>query len=134
MNQGLILKIDCPDKQGLVARIAGHVAGHSGNLLEFSQFTDYSNGRFFARLHIDITNLDVTVEDFVAGFAVLGRAIQARWHFRFLPYRMKTALLVTKTDHCLNDILWRTRLGELPLEITSVIANRENLRSNGGTT
>lgn len=125
---GLILKIDCPDQPGLVARIAGYVAQYEGNLVEFNQFTDRENKRFFARLEIDTAGMKVEVADFVNGFEVMGKSLGGKWHFRRLPYRMKTAILVTKTDHCLNEILWRTRLGELPIEVTAVIGNRDDCR------
>lgn len=125
---GLILKIDCPDQPGLVAKIAGYVAQYAGNLVEFNQFTDQENKRFFARLEIDTSQMTVGVTDFVNGFEVMGKSLGGKWHFRHLPYRMKTAILVTKTDHCLNEILWRTRLGELPIEVTAVIGNREDCR------
>ena len=127
---GLILKLSSPDRPGIVARIASYVAGHNGNLLEFSQFTDREANRFFARLEIDTRGLDVQQDDFIAGFGTLGRALEAAWHFRKLPYRMRTALLVTQTDHCLNEIIWRAALGEIPVEITSVIGNREVCRGN----
>lgn len=126
---GLILKLSCPDQPGIVAKIANYVAGHRGNLVEFNQFSDQLGGRFFARLEIFTTDLDVDVQDFIDGFGTLGRSLQADWHFRRLPYRMRTALLVTKTDHCLNEILWRTELGELPIEITSIIGNRPNCQT-----
>jgi formyltetrahydrofolate deformylase len=126
---GLILKLSCPDQPGIVAKIAGYAAGHRGNLIEFNQFSDQLGRKFFARLEMETTDLDVEVEDFIDGFGTLGRSLQAAWHFRRLPYRMRAALLVTKTDHCLNEILWRTGLGELPLEITSVIGNRDNCRA-----
>lgn len=127
-RQGLILKLSCPDQPGIVAQIANYVARHRGNLIEFNQFSDQLGGRFFARLEIVTTELDVEVDDFIDGFGALGRSLQADWHFRRLPYRMRTAVLVTKTDHCLNEILWRTELGELPIEITSIIGNRPNCR------
>jgi formyltetrahydrofolate deformylase len=123
-SRGLILKVDCPDRPGLVAKIAGYVADHAANLVEFNQFTDRVSEKFFARLEIDTGGLDVDVEDFVEGFGTLGRSLQARWHFRHLPYKMRTAVLVTQTDHCLHEVLWRTQLGEMPIEITSVIGNR----------
>ncbi|MFZ9941412.1 MAG: formyltetrahydrofolate deformylase [Luteolibacter sp.] len=126
---GLILKLSCPDQPGIVAKIANYVAGHRGNLIEFNQFSDSLQGKFFARLEIETGDLDVQTDDFIEGFGTLGRSLQANWHFRRLPYRMRTALLVTKTDHCLNEILWRTELGELPIEITSIIGNRPNCRS-----
>ncbi len=125
---GLILKLRCPDQPGIVARIAGYVADHGGNLVEFEQFSDARAKRFFARLEIETFRLDVDGRDFIDGFGTLGRALKADWHFRQMPYRMRTAILVTKTDHCLQEILWRTRLGELPVEITSVIGNRPHCR------
>ncbi len=125
---GLILKLSCPDQSGIVAKISGYIAGYSGNLVEFAQFTDKLSGRFFARLEIETGSLQVDADDFVDGFGTLARALKADWHFRRLPYRMRTAVLVTKTDHCLLEILWRTELGELPVEITSVIGNRDTCR------
>ena len=125
---GLILKLRCHDQPGIVAKIANYVAGHRGNLVEFNQFSDPLGGKFFARLEIETHDLDVDVQDFIDGFGTLGRSLHADWHFRRLPYRMRTAVLVTKTDHCLNEILWRTELGELPIEITSIIGNRDNCR------
>ncbi len=69
--------------------------------------------------------LSVEIEDFTDGFKTLGKSLHATWHFRQQPYKMRTAVLVTKTDHCLNEILWRTNLGEMPIEITSIIGNRD---------
>lgn len=123
--KGLILKVDCPDQPGIVAKIASYVADYTGNLVEFSQFTDSANDKFFARVEIDTTKLSVEIEDFTDGFKPLGKSLHATWHFRQQPYKMRTAVLVTKTDHCLNEILWRTNLGEMPIEITSIIGNRD---------
>lgn len=128
IRPGFILKISCRDQPGIVAKIAGYVASHRGNLVEFAQFSDQLGGKFFARLEIVTTDLDVDVQDFIDGFGTLGRSLRANWHFRILPYRMKTAVLVTKTDHCLNEILWRAELDELPIQITSIIGNRGNCR------
>lgn len=128
MHEGLILKITCPDKSGLVAKIAKHSSEYQANLVEFTQFIDRDRGTFYARLEIDTGSLEIPVEDFMNSFEGLGREINANWHFRKLPYRMKTAVLVTKTDHCLNEVLWRTGLGEMPIEITSIIGNREDCR------
>ncbi len=125
---GLILKLSCPDQSGIVSKISGYVASYSGNLVEFAQFTDKLAGRFFSRLEIETGGLTVEVQDFIDGFGTLGRALHAHWHFRRLPYKMRTAVLVTKTDHCLQEILWRTELGELPVEITSIIGNRDTCK------
>jgi len=128
MRCGLILKLCSPDQPGIVAKIASYVAAHQGNLIEFSQFSDQIGKKFFARLEIDTSALNIDIETFKTQFSPLGRSLGANWHFRNLPYKMRTAVLVTKTDHCLNEIIWRSELGELPIEITSVIGNRENCR------
>jgi len=126
---GLILKLSCPDQAGIVAKVATYVAAHRGNLVEFAQFSDKLGSKFFARLEIETAELDVDTEDFIDGFGTLGRSLKADWHFRRLPFRMRTAVLVTKTDHCLQEVLWRAELNELPVEITSVIGNRDTCRA-----
>lgn len=125
---GLILKLNCPDQPGIVAKVASYVADASGNLVELAQFSDALGGRFFARLEIDTRGLSGELDAFIDGFAELGRSLRAEWHFRALPYRMRTAVLVTKTDHCLHEILWRAQMGELPVEITSIMGNRDDCR------
>ncbi|MFN9028499.1 MAG: formyltetrahydrofolate deformylase, partial [Akkermansiaceae bacterium] len=75
------------------------------------------------------TELNVDVEVFKSNFTPLAHSLEAKWHFRIRPYTMRTAVLVTKTDHCLNEIIWRSELSELPIEITSVIGNRNNCRA-----
>lgn len=127
-REGLILKLSCPDQPGIVAKVAGYIAEHQGNLVELNQFSDSLNAKFFARFEIETPGMTVSVDEFISGFGAMGDAFKATWHFRRLPYKMRTAVMVTKTDHCLNEILWRTGLGELPVEITSIIGNRDNCR------
>jgi formyltetrahydrofolate deformylase len=127
--KGLILKVDGPDEHGTVAKIVSYVANCSGNLLEFSQFTDAPNNKFFARVEIDTGKLTVNTQEFADGFKTLGESLNATWHLREQPYKMRTAVLVTKTDHCINEIIWRTKLGEMPIEITSIIGNRNVCKS-----
>lgn len=127
-REGLILKLSCPDQPGIVAKVAGRIAEFGGNLSELNQFSDSLNAKFFARFEIETPGMTVSVDDFINSFEALGKSLKANWHFRRLPYKMRTAVLVTKTDHCLNEILWRTGLGELPVEITSIIGNRVDCR------
>ncbi|SHK11560.1 formyltetrahydrofolate deformylase [Rubritalea squalenifaciens DSM 18772] len=125
----LILKLSCPDRPGIVAKISSYIASHGGNLLEFNQFTNSLDAKFFARIEMDIDQIDVSMESFIKGFEVLGESLDATWHFRPAPFKVKTAILVTKTTHCLNEILWRAAHGDLPLEITSIIGNREDCKA-----
>lgn len=127
-RSGLILKLSCPDQPGIVACIAEYIARYRGNLTELHQFSDRLGAKFFARFEIDTAELQIETDSFIAEFSALGNSLAATWHFRKLPYRMRTAVLVTSTDHCLHEILWRTELGELPVEITSIIGNRDHCR------
>mmetsp|Transcript_47452 Transcript_47452/g.112992 ORF Transcript_47452/g.112992 Transcript_47452/m.112992 type:complete len:292 (+) Transcript_47452:70-945(+) len=127
-SSGLVLKLSCPDQPGIVAKISGHIALYNGNLVEFEQFSDKLGTLFFSRLEIDTADLNVEVEDFIEGFGTLGRALKAEYHFRRIGDKVRTAVLVTKTDHCLQEIIWRTQLGELPVEITSIIGNHDTCR------
>ena len=126
--KGLILKMDCPDQPGIVAKVSNYIADNNGNLTELQQFTDADNDKFFARFEIDTQNIAGEIDDFIASFKALGNTLNANWHFRKMPYKMKTAILVTKTTHCLSEILNRLQLNELPIEITSIIGNRDTCK------
>lgn len=125
----LILKLSCPDQHGIVAKIANYIASHNGNLLELNQFTNSIDKKFFVRVEIDTTDIDVELDSFIQGFSVLGESLKAEWHFRKAPFKLRTAILVTKTTHCLNELLWRVSENDLPLEITSIIGNREDCKA-----
>ncbi len=125
---GLILKFTCPDQQGLVAKISNYIAKHHGSLTELHQFTDSQSNKFFARFEIDMTAYQGNDETFIEGFRSLGDSLNGTWHFRHLPHKMRAAILVTKTTHCLNEILNRASVGELPIEITSIIGNRDHCK------
>ncbi|MFO1522570.1 MAG: formyltransferase family protein [Kiritimatiellia bacterium] len=129
--QGLILKLASPDRPGIVARIASYVVPATTATCSNSPSSPTARRTASSRGWRS-TRADSTwqVDDFIAGFGTLGRALDAARYFRKMPYRMRTALLVTQTDHCLNEIVWRAGLGEIPVEITSVIGNRETCRGN----
>lgn len=125
----LIFKLSCPDRPGLVAKMAQFIAAHDGNLKEFNQFSDGLNRRFFARLEVEIDKLTIPTDAFVEKFSSLADSIDANWHFRQAPFKIRTAILVTRTTHCLNEILWRVAENELPLEITSIIGNQTHCKN-----
>ena len=123
-----ILKLTCPDDVGLLSRITGFVAERGGNLLEVHQYTDSISGWFFARLAVDTKTLAVDPATFKSEFAVLGDALRAEWSLRDGLRPMRTAILVSKLGHCLADLLWRRKEGELAIDIPLVISNHEALR------
>ncbi|MEI8233604.1 MAG: formyltetrahydrofolate deformylase [Verrucomicrobiota bacterium] len=123
-----LLKISCPDRVGLLARLTNFIAYHGGNLLEVNQFTDPVGKWFFARMAIDAKSLALDTASLRKAFAPLAVDLQAQWTIRESQQKMRVAILVSKLDHCLADLLWRWRSGELPVEIPLVLSNHEDLR------
>ena len=123
-----LLKISCPDRVGLLARLTQFVAGHRGNLLEVHQFTDPLSQWFFARLAIDTASLALEPAALARAFEPLARELGAQWSLRHSGQKTRAAILVSRLDHCLADLLWRWRSGELPIEIPLIVSNHEDLR------
>jgi formyltetrahydrofolate deformylase len=123
-----LLKLACPDRVGLLSRLTGFVANYGGNLLEVHQFTDPFTGWFFTRMEIDSATLALDLESLKKAFTPLAEELRAEWTLREAASRMRVAILVSKLSHCLADLLWRWRSGELPIEVPLVIANHDELR------
>jgi formyltetrahydrofolate deformylase len=124
-----LLKISCPDRVGLLAQICSFVASHGGNLEEVHQFTDQEKGWFFARLAIDTQSLRPQTDVLAQDFAPLGAELNAEWSVRSASRRPRVVLMVSKLGHCLADILWRWRSGELAFDIPCVVSNHETYRN-----
>ncbi len=123
-----LLRLSCPDRVGLLARIANFVAQHGGNLVEVHQYTDPAAGWFFTRMEIDTRTLAVDLPTVRAHFLPIAEELQAEWTIRAAETRRKVVVMVSKLGHCLADLLWRWHTGELDFEIAVVISNHENLR------
>jgi formyltetrahydrofolate deformylase len=123
-----ILKLNCPDAVGLLAQITGAISNHGGNLLEVSQYTDVSTGWFFARLAIEKGREQWNADAFAQSFAPLASQLRAAWTLRSAESKTRTVILVSKQEHCLVDLLWRWRSGELGIDIPLVISNHEACR------
>jgi formyltetrahydrofolate deformylase len=104
------------------------VAQYGGNLEEVHQFTDSVTGWFFARMAIDPKTLSFDVPTLRLAFKPIAEDLQAEWTIRSADSRMKVVLMVSKLGHCLADLLWRWRSGELTFDIPMVISNHEDFR------
>ncbi len=124
-----ILKWSCPDKVGLLARITTLLAGAQANLLDVGQYTDPLAQRFFARLAFDMIGSDADLRDARSGLKDLAQEVDAEWQLRPASRRYKTAIFVSRFDHCLLDLLWRWRSGELRTDIVFVLSNHEDCRA-----
>ena len=127
MEQTATLLVCCPDRKGLVAALAQVLYGHGANILDADQHTDPVAGQFFQRikfdlseLHTDRTSLETAISEVAARFSM-------DWRITNGHRRSKTAIFVSKYDHCLYDLLLRQRSGELSTEIPLIISNHPDL-------
>jgi len=120
-HQGYVLTLSCADRPGLVAAITGRLFQLGGNIREAQQFNAVDSGRFYMRIGFDCR--DTAAEQVQAGFAEVATRLEMALKVRATTERRKVLLLVSKFDHCLDDLLYRYRIGELPVDIVGVICN-----------
>jgi formyltetrahydrofolate deformylase len=120
-----ILTIACPDRVGIVAAVSNALADHAGNIVESSQFSDTESGRFFMRLVFDLD--EATEPALLEHFAPLAQRFEMDWRLYDPRQRPRVMILVSKAEHCLNDLLYRHRTGALPMDITAIVSNHLEL-------
>lgn len=125
----VLLKLSCPDRVGLLARVTGFCAERGINLLEVHQFTDAEAGWFFTRLEMDPHSVPADRAKLRAELSELGRELSAEWVLREPGQKQRVALMVSRAGHCLADLLWRWRSEDLPMELTGVISNHRDLEA-----
>jgi formyltetrahydrofolate deformylase len=118
-----ILTLSCRNRPGIVAAVATAIFEHGGNIRESQQFDDTESGQFFARIVLDHPEDQLDVARLKAALAAAAERFAMTWALRDRAERQKVMLLVSKFDHCLTDILYRWRIGELPMEVTAVVSN-----------
>jgi formyltetrahydrofolate deformylase len=116
------LLISCPDRHGIVAAVSGFLAAHGANIVSSDQHsTDPEGGAFFMRMAFAIEAID---DDFAKSFAEeVAERFSMQWYLRDAAQPKRVAILVSREDHCLLDLLWRWRRGELHCDIPLVISN-----------
>ncbi|MBK3582027.1 formyltetrahydrofolate deformylase, partial [Streptomyces sp. MBT65] len=117
-----VLTLSCPDKQGIVHAVSSYLFMTGCNIEDSQQFGDHDTGLFFMRVHFSAES-PVTVEKLRASFAAIGDAFHMDWQVNRAADRMRVVLMVSKFGHCLNDLLFRARIGALPVDIAAVVSN-----------
>lgn len=123
-----VLRLDCPDRPGIVAAVALALRDCGCNIEESAQFRDILSGRFFMRTVFRPASPQAGADGFVRAFAQIAKSHDMVWRIDPLAARVRTVILVSKADHCLNDIVYRWRTGHLPLDIAAVIGNHPDLQ------
>ena len=116
-----ILTLSAPDRPGLVACVASRIAEAGGNIRDAQQFNDPVTDRFFMRVEFSLDDTRAAQLRTSLGEALGPLGIE--WSVRSAHKRKKAVILVSKFDHCLGDLLYRTRIGELPMDIVGIIGN-----------
>ncbi len=119
-----ILKLSCKDQIGIVAKISSILAECNCNIVESKQFTDQKNGNFFIRQSFTLLN-DNTLPTLKNNLENLAKILKANFFLSEIECPMKTIMLVSRFDHCLNDILFRVRNNSLNLKIKAVVSNHK---------
>ena len=128
MSYDFRLLVSCPDKKGLIAAISSFIAMHDGNILSADQFVSDS-GTFFMRLEIEGEGFGLGREEFAGAFAPLARRHGMAWRVSYTDTPKRMAILVSRYDHCLIDLLWRWDAGELEAQIPLVVSNHPDLEA-----
>lgn len=117
-----ILTLSCDDQPGLVAAVASLLADGGCNILEAQQFDDVETGQFFMRIVFEMI-ADHQFEALKTTFAELAAKFGMNWKLRPASQRQRVLLLVSKFDHCLGDLLYRSRIGELNMDVVGIVSN-----------
>jgi formyltetrahydrofolate deformylase len=122
-----ILTLSCPDRMGIVAAVSGFLAGQGCDILDSAQFGDRENGTFFLRMSF-LSTYGRSVAQLEAEFAEIARCFGMRASFHDVRVKTRTLIMVSRFGHCLNDLLYRHRIGALPVELPLIVSNHEDFR------
>ena len=123
-----ILLISCPDRKGLVARISEFIYHHNGNIISADQHIDAEAGLFLMRAEWNLSGFNLAPDQIYSAFEPVACELNLNWRLRFPQRGPKSAIFVSKNGHCLSDLLFRHRAGELKADFSLVISNHPDLR------
>jgi formyltetrahydrofolate deformylase len=131
LDQTAILTLSCPNRPGIVAAVSTLLFEAGCNILDAQQFDDIETGRFFMRVVFNRLEESQTQAAIAASVGDLAKRFSMSFTLREVTVKKRVMLLVSKFDHCLADLIYRWRIGELPMEIVGIVSNhgREHLAS-----
>jgi formyltetrahydrofolate deformylase len=124
-----ILTLTCPDRTGIVAAVASFIASHGGLITQAAQHGDALHNRFYMRVEIQADTLPFYLDELRERFTPVAKQFDMEWSVSDSSVKKRMLVLVSKLDHCLNDLLHRWRNKDLHCEIPCVISNHNDLRS-----
>ncbi len=121
-SSNYVLTVACPTTRGIVAAISGFLAQQGCNITDSAQFDDRETGRFFMRVTF-ASEEGVAAETLREQFATIAKPFGMDWQIGSAGEKLRVIIMVSRFGHCLNDLLYRSRIGALPIEIVAVISN-----------
>jgi formyltetrahydrofolate deformylase len=118
-----VLTLSCPDRPGIVSAVSTFLAHNGQNILDAQQFDDVETNKFFMRVVFTAADLAVELSALQTGFTAIAERFSMDWQMRDRAAHKRVMLLVSKSDHCLVDILYRWRIGELAMIPTAIVSN-----------
>ena len=128
LKNSAILLVQCPDRKGLDATIADFIYRHGGNILHFEQHQVGEERYYLARVEWDLNVFQLELEDFPQKFGPIAEKFAMTWRLALGSYHPRVAIFVSKYDHCLADLLYRQRNGELACEIPLILSNHPDAK------
>ena len=125
-EHSFILKLACADRPGIVHAVSGFLFERGGNILDSAQFGDSHTGEFFMRVHFQQVGGDPGLDALRAAFAPLAEQFGMRWELHDATVKPRVMIMVSKIGHCLNDLLFRYRTGQLAIEIPAIVSNHQD--------
>ncbi|EWY38127.1 formyltetrahydrofolate deformylase [Skermanella stibiiresistens SB22] len=126
MTARYILTISCPDTVGIVAAVSGFLAERGCNIIDSAQFGDRTSGLFFLRIFLAAPDGGPDHAGLAAEFGAIAKRFGMTWHLHDAERRQRLLILVSKFGHCLNDLLYRYRVGGLNVEIPAIVSNHRD--------
>ena len=128
MRNSAILLVQCPDRKGLDATIAEFIYRYDGNILHFEQHQAGEEHYYLARVEWALDGFRLNLNDFDGAFGPIAHKFGMNWCIRLGSYRPRVAIFVSKYDHCLVDLLYRQRSGELACDFPLIISNHADTK------
>jgi formyltetrahydrofolate deformylase len=128
MLPNYILTLSCPDRAGIVFHVSGFLLERGGNIIDADQFSDAETGLFFMRVHFSVDRPEFGLARLRQEFGEFAGRFAMTWQVHDAEVRPKVVILVSQHGHCLNDLLYRYRAGNLRIDIPAILSNHEDFR------
>ena len=125
----IILRTVCPDRPGLVSQLTSWISNYGGNIKHSDHHTDQEAGLFLSRIEWDRNNLPINKSEIYEQFEKIAIDINGKFNINFSDEIPNAAIFVSKQNHCLIDLLWRVRNGELKMNVPLIISNHPDLEN-----